>query len=139
MDPFKKRRGVEGSWGRVVRNMSFQGGGAFHTGTLLAATDVYEAEEEVIIFMDVSGVSPENLSVIANETSITVSGERKLPVTENVTRIHQLEIERGFFERTIPLPKSVDPSATSSTYKDGFLVIKMPKIKPKGKIQIKVT
>ncbi len=139
MDPFKKKVGIESHLGRMIRNMTFHGGGALQTGTLQAATDVYESEEEVVIFMDVSGVSPENLSVIANETSITVSGERQLPVTEKITRIHQLEIERGYFERTIPFPKAVDPSATSSTYKDGFLIIKMPKVRPKGKIQIKVT
>ena len=104
-----------------------------------AATDIYESENEVIIFMDVSGIDPENLSVIANETSVTVSGERQLPVTEKISRIHQLEIERGYFERTISLPKSVNPSATSSTYKNGFLIIKMPIVKTKGKVHIKVT
>ena len=139
MDPFRKQSGKEGQLGRMIRNMSLHRMIPLQSGTCPAATDVYESDDDVIIFMDVSGINPENLSVVAHEMSVTVSGERQLPVSELITRIHQLEIERGCFERTIPLPKPVDTAATSSTYKNGFLIIKLPKLKHKGKIQIKVT
>lgn len=139
MDPFRKRTGMEGHLGRMIRNMSLHRMNPLQSGTWPAATDVYESADEVIIFMDVSGIDPEKLSVVANELSVTVSGERQLPVSENITRIHQLEIERGYFERSIPLPKPVDTSSTSSTYKNGVLIVTMPKRKHQGKVRIKVT
>jgi HSP20 family molecular chaperone IbpA len=89
--------------------------------------------------MDVSGAEPSELSVVAEEMKVRVSGERVYPLPEKICCIHQLEIERGYFERIVSLPRAVDVSKTSSAYKNGMLVITLPIWKHKGKARIKVT
>ena len=74
------------------------------------------------------------------QNSVTVTGERDFPISEPITCVHHLEIERGRFERTIQLPLTIDPSTAKSEYRNGFLLLRLPKRKKssKGTIHIKV-
>lgn len=122
----------------MLRNMAMQRPVPLHSGEWTATTDIYETGSDLIVVMDVSGAEPSELSVVAEEMKVRVSGERVYPLPENISCIHQLEIERGYFERTVSLPRAVDVSKTSSAYKNGILVITLPIRKHKGKVQIKV-
>jgi HSP20 family protein len=130
---------MEKKIGRMLRNSSFAGIPPFQTGSdWLPAADVYETDSEVAVCLDVSGIDPEHISVVAEQRSVTIAGNRRFPPVDNASCIHQLEIEHGHFERTIALPVPVDVSATSSIYKNGFLVIRLPKLGNKGKITVRV-
>ena len=102
------------------------------------AVDVYELNNEYIVFMDVSGVDPDELSVVAESRKLHISGTRKSQL-EGITCIHQLEIEYGPFERSIVLPHAIDVSKTSSSCKNGFLMVRMPALQDHGRVDIKVT
>ncbi|MFZ5775574.1 MAG: Hsp20/alpha crystallin family protein [Thermodesulfobacteriota bacterium] len=133
-----RRKRFPGQTGRVLRSMAprlmpgLAGNGWF------PAADLYETENGLVVCMDVSGADPASLSITAEETSITVSGERQYPAPRKVACIHQLEIERGFFERTMPLPKPVDVGRASSELRHGILVVTLPLHRNKGKIRITV-
>lgn len=142
MDYLKKRTpkefaAMERHLGRMMRNMSLSQMMISHSGSWPPATDVYESENEIIVYIDVSGVDPEKLTVTAELMRLVVSGERKFPVVD-MCCIHQLEIEYGRFERSVTLPVPIDVPATTSVCKNGFLTIKMPKKKHTGKVQIKL-
>ncbi|PKN17608.1 MAG: heat-shock protein Hsp20 [Deltaproteobacteria bacterium HGW-Deltaproteobacteria-3] len=107
-------------------------------GSWFPAADVYETASALIVHMDISGMDPRTLSVVADGTQLTVSGERGYEPHDMVSRIHQLEIERGFFERSIPLPKPVDVSRAVSESRNGFLLITLPLRQNTGKIKITV-
>jgi HSP20 family protein len=140
MDQFKKRGLLGDHPGRILRNMSLQSmAPILHACSWFPAVDVYETQSELIVFMDVSGGDPGKLSVVAEEQTVTVSGERQYPPLTEVSCIHQLEIERGFFERAVPLPKAVDVSRVSSEYLHGFLVITLPLQRRKGKVRVRIT
>lgn len=110
----------------------------FHAGSWFPAADVYETSSAIIVHMDISGMDPRTLSVVVDGTQLTVSGRRGYEPQEMVSRIHQLEIERGFFERSIALPKSVDVSKAVSESKNGFLLITLPLRRNARKIKITV-
>ena len=107
-------------------------------GNWFPAADVYETASALIVHMDISGMDPRTLSVVADGTQLTVSGERGYEPHDLVSRIHQLEIDRGFFERSIPLPKTVDVSGAVSESRNGFLLITLPLRRNTGKIKITV-
>lgn len=109
-----------------------------HGGSWFPAADVYETPSAIIVQIDISGMDPQALSVVADGTTITVSGERGCSPQEQVSGIHQLEIERGFFERSIALPKTVDVAKAVSETKNGFLQITLPLRRNPGKIKIVV-
>jgi len=83
-------------------------------------------------------MEPESLAVMVEESRVTVSGRRGYEPQEMVSRIHQLEIDRGFFERAISLPKTVDVSKAVSESRNGFLQITLPLRRNTGKTKITV-
>lgn len=144
MDPSRKRVSnqfaeMEKQMGRMLRNMSLGRMSPIPDGNdWVPAADVYETEAEVVICLEISGVEPEDISVVAEQRSVTVTGHRRFPPVENASCVHQLEIENGRFERTISLPVPVDVAGTSSVYKNGYLLIRLPKLGHKGKITVQV-
>ena len=137
MDRFKKFPPGEDPFGRLMRNMSYPGA-SFQSTTWSAATDIYETERAFVLYMDLAGIDPADVSVVAEEQRVIVSGKRLYPSPDGVKHIHQLEIDRGFFEKSLSLPKPIDVNSTSSIYQHGFLIITMPKQKSKGRVQVEV-
>lgn len=137
MEHFKKRGPLEAQLGRMMRSMAFPGMVLLADGWA-AAVDLYETEETLVAVLDISGVDPEKLSVVAEDTRLVIRGERGCPVPEGVRYVHRLEIERGYFEKNIALPKPIDVAATTSRHRHGFLTIVMPKLKNRGRVRITV-
>ena len=144
MDKFKKNTPkdffeIDRQIGRMMRNMSILRVPQLEKERWFPAADVYETDNEIIVCVDVSGVDPHKISVVAEQNILTVSGNRRVPLQENIKNIHQLEIERGSFKRIITLPAHINVSKTSSYCKDGFLVVRLPKQQQKGKIEVKIS
>jgi len=123
----------------MIRSMSFGRNSGFsaslNSGSL--AVDIYESEREVVVYMDVAGVEPEKLSLVLEKNRLTVSGEREFPILE-LCCVHQLEIDYGPFQRTIELPVQVDAERATSICRNGFLVVRMPKMPLRGRVTIPV-
>lgn len=96
--------------------------------------DIYESEDTLIIKAEIAGVRAEDLHVAlsADDRLLTIGGMRKERHGERSgqVRCHQLEIYFGPFERTVPLPHSiaVDREKLTAAYRDGFLVVTLPKL-----------
>ena len=90
--------------------------------------DLYETVDAVIILVDLAGIQAKDVEVVVEGEKIRISGNRCRPLDENVSRVHHMEIDFGPFSHTILLPLRVDPNGASSTYRDGFLVINLPKM-----------
>jgi len=130
---------MERRLGRMIRSMSLGKMGHFADSRGWSpAVDVFESDEEVLIYMDVSGVNAEEISITFEKNNLTISGERVFPV-QNLCCIHQLEIDYGPFMRTISLPVGVDIEKTTSSCTNGVLIVHLPKKAQQGKITIKVS
>lgn len=144
MNEFDKRiinglEEMEKRMGRMLRNMSIPGMGPLCSGTWTPAVDIYETKTDIVVYLDMAGVDPDNLVVSAERTGVTISGRRDSPSRDDINCIHQLEIECGCFERQVSFPVPVDVERTSSSCKNGMLQIIMPKETPtKGKINIDI-
>jgi HSP20 family protein len=95
--------------------------------------DMHETPESVIVKVEVAGVNPENLNVslASDDRVLTISGERNEEDHERIDRIrcYQLEIYFGVFEREVVLPGDarINRDGITAQYKDGFLVITLPR------------
>lgn len=92
------------------------------------AADVYETDAAVVALLDLSGVPEEGIDLVVERDSVTVRGERRDPCAAPDARYSVLEIPSGPFERTLPLPATVDPEGSTATYRAGFLEVVMPKL-----------
>ena len=86
------------------------------------------------------GVDPQSLNVTVLQNRLTVSGEKGGVGNIKPEAFHRNERASGKFVRTIDLPVEVDESKIQAEYKNGLLVVTMPRAeqaKPK-QISVKV-
>ncbi len=103
-------------------------------------TDVYETDQEIVIVMDIAGISPQDVKVQLDGSVLTLRGIRREYSSGVKRHYHKMEIDFGLFERRIELPAPVDHERISTRYSQGFLEIRLPKreVKGPGKIIIEV-
>lgn len=97
-------------------------------------TDVYETAGDVVVTVEVAGLEEGAYEIGLSETDrlLTVSGRRNLPNSDSRQTYHQLEIQQGEFISQVLIPHALgDPNQATAVYQDGFLVITLPKEKPR--------
>ncbi|HEY3064527.1 MAG TPA: Hsp20/alpha crystallin family protein [Methylomirabilota bacterium] len=96
--------------------------------------DLYETAETVIVRMAVPGADGASLSLTIAEDTVTLTGETGGPGNKwgDRTVVHWQEIPYGHFERTVPLPTTVNKNAAKAQFKNGVLDIVLPKQAPAG-------
>ena len=92
-------------------------------------TDVYETDEEIVIVMDIAGISVEDIKLNLIKNILIIRGIRRPQVGRIKRHFHKMEIDFGPFERRIELPAAVDSERTLAQYLHGFLEIHLPKRK----------
>jgi HSP20 family molecular chaperone IbpA len=66
--------------------------------------DVLETDGEILIFIALPGVDPNEVEAMIDKGTLVVSGRRTLPPELRNARILRLELPQGRFERRIALP-----------------------------------
>jgi HSP20 family protein len=79
---------------------------------------------EVHVVVELPGVEPSSIQVVAADRVLVVAGERLRPQVSG--RYHQLEIEYGPFQRRIQLDEPVDPEHATARYEHGMLTVVLP-------------
>ncbi len=77
------------------------------------------------IVVELPGVDPATVEVVASERALVVAGTRERPQPSGV-HYHQVEIEYGAFQRRIELGEDVDTAAATASYESGMLRIELP-------------
>ncbi len=96
-------------------------------------TDIYETEENFTVRVEIAGMREDDFEVAVENNILMISGNRS---DLNERRgYHQMEIRFGKFEIAVEIPVPVDIESAKAEYKDGFLLIQLPKTNPK---QVKV-
>jgi HSP20 family protein len=90
-------------------------------------TDVYETDDGLVVRMELSGIDREDLEISLHERLLVVRGVRHDPCRNKRCAFRQMEIEYGFFERRVLIPRSVNGQAARAQFKNGFLHINLPK------------
>jgi HSP20 family protein len=93
--------------------------------------------EEVDVYLFAAGLDPDTLDISMQQNLLTVAGERKAPVEENVT-YYRTERFDGGFRRVITLPEDVDPDRVEARYRDGILQIRIQRREAARPRQIEV-
>lgn len=100
------------------------------------AADIYEAEKEITLFLDLPGVQHENLDVQINEDNLTIQGTLNKDLQSAIE-----EQSETRFKRIFTLSKELDTSHIDADLKDGVLHLIIPKkedIQPR-KIEVRTS
>jgi HSP20 family protein len=92
------------------------------------------------VVVELPGVDPDSLQVVAADRLLVVAGERKRPHVP--ARVYQqMEIEYGSFRRQVRLAEDVDPARAAAAYEHGILTVHLPVVEqpaPGARITIEV-
>ena len=89
--------------------------------------DVIEEEKSFDIHLAVPGMNKDEFKIDLNDNYLTVSGERKFSKEKSENLYRSFETQYGSFSRSFSLPENVDGSKISAQYKNGILVVTVPK------------
>jgi HSP20 family protein len=92
-------------------------------------TDIYETEENFIVRIEIAGMRDEDFEIAVESNMLMISGNR--PDLNERRAYHQMEIRFGKFEVAVEIPVPVEIERAAAEYKDGFLMIQLPKASPK--------
>jgi HSP20 family protein len=103
-------------------------------GIWIPVIDIEEDNENFIVKAELPGLKREDVKISVRGNLLTISGERKQEEETKNKTYHRVERSYGKFSRTISLPSEVDMNKIKAVYKDGVLIITLPKpetLKPK--------
>ncbi|HSE37617.1 MAG TPA: Hsp20/alpha crystallin family protein [Blastocatellia bacterium] len=104
------------------------------------ACDIYETEKEIVLKAELPGLKKEEVFVSIENSVLTIRGERKFSEEIKRENFHRVERSYGEFLRSFTLPTFIDATKILAEFKDGLLMVTLPKreeAKPK-QIEVKV-
>ena len=132
-DPFREIRRMEHRMNRAWR--------PFGIGEVIKGwavpLDVVEDGDDIIVRATLSGVKPEDIDITIEEGLLTLKAENKNEREDNYLI---RERRTGKFHRTLRLPDTVDVDKAETSYDNGVLTLKFPKLEAKKakKLELKV-
>lgn len=96
------------------------------------AVDVLEKQGNLILRIEVPGVSEKDLELKLEGQVLSVSGEKKMEPEYESSSYYRVESCCGRFSRSFTLPDTVDTDRISADYKNGILTITLPQ-KPEAR------
>ena len=88
-------------------------------------TDIYETEDHFVVRVEIAGMREEDFEVAVENNILLIRGAR--PDLNERRAYHQMEIRFGKFEIAVEIPVAINLDGATAEYKDGFLMILLPK------------
>jgi len=103
--------------------------------------ELSETDDNLVVRAEIPGIDPHNLDVSIIEGVMMIKGETKEETISEGVNHHVTKRRHRSFSRSIQLPCKIEITDVEATYREGILVIVMPKSKPDAvrEIKIKVT
>ncbi|APS38912.1 Hsp20/alpha crystallin family protein [Salegentibacter agarivorans] len=107
-------------------------------GTSIPAVNIQETEDNFSVEVAAPGKTKEDFNIELDNDVLTISSEEKKEneTSEKNGRYTRKEFSYSTFKRAFSLPDSVDSEKISASYKDGVLIIELPK-REEAKVQAK--
>jgi len=102
-------------------------------------TDIYENESSFVIRLEIAGVHRDDIHIDVSDRTLVVSGRRPDSCRTERRHFRQMEIHYGFFERRLVLPRNVEGRQVKANYRNGFLIIELPKVAKSNPTPLRVT
>ena len=93
----------------------------------LPAMDLVETDDRFVLRADLPGLSEGDVNVELEDNVLTVSGERKAEHESRREGYYRIERASGNFQRSLTLPKGIDPEAVNAAFERGVLEVRIPK------------
>ncbi len=96
-----------------------------YEATFAPRFDIWEGDQELILYGDLPGVDPESLDIQFENRQLTVHGKVCRRREEDKTVFSEYGI--GDFHRTFSIGEAIDAERISAELRDGVLTLHLPK------------
>jgi HSP20 family protein len=95
---------------------------------LTPAVDIRETANELTFEVELAGIKPEDVEVVAEKGVLSIRGEKKAERKEgDESRYHIVERTYGTFMRSFQLPQGIEEDKIEAAFEHGMLTIRVPK------------
>ena len=102
------------------------------------AVDMHETKDELVLAVELPGLSEKDIRLTVDGDVLTVRGERARAEEATEDGFYRSERWFGKFERSLSLPMPVQADKITATYRDGVLTVKLPKVEAVKPKEIKI-
>ena len=117
-DRFNRMLGRDDFWGAE---------GVTTAGEWVPAVDVIENDNALTFKAELPGVEAKDVAVTIDNNVLTLKGERRIEKDVKKENYHRMERAFGTFARAFALPAFVDAEKVNADFKNGVLVVTVPK------------
>jgi HSP20 family protein len=132
-EPLRELGTLQSEMNRLF-NTVFDGPGMAGNGTSggtmrrwMPAMDLLESGDDFVLRADLPGMAEEDVSIELEDSTLTISGERKAEHEKEGEGFYRVERATGAFSRSLTLPKGVDADAVTARFDRGVLEVRIPK------------
>ena len=100
------------------------------TAAFLPAADLAVSDSDLVLTLDLPGLTAEDLSIEVQDNELTVRGERKPREALDGTSYVYAQRPFGCFEHRVPLPRGIDAEAITASMEHGVLSLIVPRPAP---------
>ena len=90
--------------------------------------DISESENQLLVAVELPGMSEEDFELSIQGNVLTVKGEKRQEAEEKQEGWYRVERHFGSFERSIPLPHEANVDDVDAEFKNGVLKISLSKV-----------
>ena len=99
----------------------------FNTGITLPAVNIKETNNEFILELAIPGMKKSDFIIDVENKVLSISSEVKSENEEKNEIYTRREFGYSSFKRTFTLPDSIESDKVKASYKDGILMVTLPK------------
>ncbi len=104
----------------------------------LLAAEVTDEDQDVVVKLEVPGMSSEDFDLEVVGDVLVVRGEKRVSWDNRSGNFYVSERAYGRFERAVRLPAPVDETGAKARYDAGVLTVRLPKVEPKRRSRITI-
>lgn len=135
---FNELSGIQQEMNRLFDEFFGESRQELAEGTWLPAVDVSETGAEIVVKAELPGMSKDDIELNLQDNVLTLKGEKKQEKNEEKENYHRVERSYGSFSRSFTLPAGVDQENVQANFKDGVLMITLPKAEEAKKKKIEI-
>ncbi len=91
------------------------------------AMDLVEEDNDLVLRLDLPGISEQDVDIELQDDVLTVSGERSSESETETDGTYRMERSFGAFSRSLTLPPGIDPDTIRAAFDQGVLEVRIPK------------
>lgn len=106
--------------------------------TRVPSIDIINRNKEIVVKAEVPGIDKDDIDISISGRTLTIKGESRHEEEKEEGDTHRREIRTGSFARILTLPEEVAGGKAKSSYKDGVVTLRLPKLHTAKKHRINI-